>query len=692
MSDYEDTVDPETIPTEVRNKVKKLTEEVRFSREKWSEAFAGMRADSRFHYGIQLSGQTSIYKETRYIANLTQQIVRKKVDALYPKDPTFSASRTQKMDFLIWDEDMNSLMQAQERVAMGLVTPADMQLVMDVQQGLQTRKLFDRVGRTMELAFAHYLREQTPSFKDQMKRFARRAVVCGVSYIKLGFQRVFTSAEVRESRIADAREQIAHLERLLQENSLPDADLERAELAEMKAMLAAMMEKTPPVMREGPVFDFPLSWDVIPDSETVAINGWVGTRFIAEQFLWRKSRIKEKFKVNVGCDYRAYVSGENGLREDEKFWEFQKVNGASGKEDPLVCWWYVYDKRSGLVYTIADGYEGYLAEPKAPDVTTEQFFPYRPLMTNDCEADGKIFPPSDVRMLRSQQEEYNRKREAVRQHRIANRPLYVMAGELSDVNDEKNLTTDYADHSILKMASLKEGMKASDLLQIVTKAPVDPMLYETETDFADMQRATGSPSPIIGEVQGATATENSIAAGSHAQSADSNVDDLDNVLNALARDVGILLLREVSFDTMREICGQGAVWPDLTGADMARELHLKVEGSANGRANAAQKLAAIERVGPLLLQIPGLKPEFLARRALQAADPDMDLTDAFDISMPSIVALNSMAGKAGTQPAPGDAGKDPGAQGDEGGSNSNAPQQRQQGSQPAFPAPTMAPV
>jgi hypothetical protein len=687
--DYDGVIQAEDIDPAVRNKVKDLTSEVRFSREKWADAFNGMRADSRFHYGIQWAGQHSIYKETRYIANLTQQNVRKKVDALYPKDPTFTAGRRQKMDFLIWDEDIATLQQVQQRIATGLVTPEDMQLVMDVQQGLQKRKLLDRVGRTMELGFDHFISEQTPSFKVQMKRLARRAVVCGVSYLKLGFQRVDPTAEIRESRIADAREQIARLERLLKEQSLPDANPERAELAEMRAMLKELMAKQP-VMREGPVFDFPQSWNIIPDAETVSINGWLGTRFVAEQFMWRKSRVKEKFKVNVGCNYKAYVSGDMGLQEDQRFWEFQKLNGATGKEDPLVCWWYVYDKRSGLVYTIADGYEGYLAEPRAPDVSTEQFFPYYALMTNDVEADGHIFPPSDVRMFRSMQEEYNRKREAVRQHRIANRPLYVMAGELVDKDDAANLATDYPDHSILKMASLKEGMKASDLLQAIQKAPVDPTLYETETDFSDMQRTSGLPSPVIGDLSGATATENSIADTARAGSAESNVDDLDNVLNAVARDTGILMLREMSFETMKEICGPGAIWPELTGADVARELFLKVEGSGSGRAHAARQAAAVERVGPLLMQIPGIKPEFLGRRVLRAVDPDMDLTDAFDMTLPSITAMNAIAGKPGTQPGSGE--NDPGAQGDEGGDNRPAPEGMAPGGQPAFPAPTMAPT
>lgn len=696
MPDAMTQSDESSIPADEKKLVKQLTDEVRDARTKWGRALAGMRADARFHLGIQWAGQNSIYEETRYIANLTQQIVRKKVDALYPKDPTFRAERKKRMDFIVWDEDMDSLLQVEQRVMQGIITPEDMALIQDVQEGMASRKMFDRVGRTMELLFDHYLAEQTPSFKQQMKRFTRRSVVCGVSYMKLGFQRLDDTQEIRESRIADARERLAHLERLMTDAQNPDTDPEAASVAEARLMLQEAMN-APPEMREGPVFDFPQSWNIIPDSETTSLVGWVGSRFVAEQFMWRKSRIKEKFKVDITGGYRAYVaSGGNGsgndYQEDDKYWDFMRLQGSSDKDDPMVCWWYVYDKRSGLVYTIADGYAGFLAPPRAPDVQTDQFFPYYPFMTNDCEAEGMVFPPSDVRVLRSMQEEYNRKREAVRQHRIANRPLYVLAGEVSDNEDLKAITSDYPDHAVIKLAALKDGASASDLFQAVTKAPVDPSLYETESDYSDMQRTSGANSPVIGETTGATATESSIAEGSRTVSSESNVDDLDSVLAAVARDCGILMLREVSFETVQALVGRGAAWPQLSGGDMSKELFLKVEGSSSKRANAAQRVAAMERMAPYLVQLPGIKPEFMIRRAFDAMDPDLDLTDAFDLSLPSITAMNSMAGKSAVQPGTGDPASDPNAQGGAGGDNAPAPGQRPPGPQPAFPAPTMAPT
>lgn len=692
---YNEPFDESTVSPEVRKKVSQLTEEVRASREHFADDFQRMADDAKFHYGLQWAGQHSLRTEYRYTANIIQQFVRKKVDALYAKDPTFTARRRPRMDFIVWDEDMNSLMQVEQRVAMGQILPADMELLMDVQQGLQVRKMLDGAGRTLELLQQYFMLEQTPGFKEEMKRFVRRAVVMGVSYVKLGFQRLTPTTEISSPRLADARERIERIECLMKEAADPNMVEERAELEELKQMVANDTGSTPP-MREGLVYDFPSPTSVIPDMETTAINGWKGTRFVAEQFIWRRSRIKEKFKINVGSTYLPYLkaSGSGGLTEDSRFWNYLKLQGATGKEDPLVCWWYVYDKRDGLVYTIADGFPGYLAPPQKPDVQVEQFFPYYPYMTNDCESEEKIFPPSDVRLLRSMQDETNRKREAVRQHRIANRPLYVVASEAAEREDIDAMGSDYPDHSIIKLKGLAATQKVGDLFQQLVKAPVTAELYETETDFVDMQRVGGAPAPAIGEVQGATATENSIAEAARTGSNSSNVDDFESLLTRIARDGSITMLREMSFETVKTIVGPGAIWPTFTGEELTHELSLIVEAGSTGRPNAGQKVAMIERLSPLIVQMPGISMPKLVRYVLHNMDPDEDLTDWLDANTPSIQALNAQAkpqaaGAIGG-PSTGDPATDPNAQGGQGGQNQQRGPGRPGGAQPAFPAPTMS--
>jgi hypothetical protein len=164
-----------------------------------------------------------------------------------------------------------------------------------------------------------------------------------------------------------------------------------------------------------------------------------------------------------------------------------------------------------------------------------------PLVFNAIEHEKELYPPSDVRLLRSQQIEYNRIKEALRQHRIANRPLYATpAGALEDEDLEgqgQMALDNYPAHAVLQLQGLAEDQKVSDKLQAVPKVPVDPNLYESEGIFNDMERISGSAEANLGGTAGGktTATESNISEGSRLSSLESNADDLDSLLTHGAR-------------------------------------------------------------------------------------------------------------------------------------------------------------
>ena len=213
-------------------------------------------------------------------------------------------------------------------------------------------------------------------------------------------------------------------------------------------------------------------------------------------------------------------------------------------------------------------------------------------------------------------------------------------------------------------------------------AQIDPNLYETESTFADIQRAVGSQEANLGGVSGATATETSIAENSRMSASADNTDDLDLALTAMARAVGQLMLLELNVQTVQEIAGPGAVWPQMAPKreEIVKDLFLSVEAGSSGRPNKAADLANIERAAPWLMQMPGLNPTPILEKGLRLLD--IDVEDAIVEGMPSIVALNQMAGS----PTPA-ASSDPNAQGGQGGDNAQRPGGDEGGSQPAFPAP-----
>jgi hypothetical protein len=336
----------------------------------------------------------------------------------------------------------------------------------------------------------------------------------------------------------------------------------------------------------------------------------------------------------------------------------------------------VFNKKDGLVYLICDGYSDFLEEPKSPDVYTDRFWPW--FLTAFNEVDGRVWPLSDVSLIRPMQRELNRARQGLREHRIANRPKTVYAeGVLSE--EDLEAFRNHPVNALIAVAGLQPGVDINTVVQAVKGAPVDPNLYEVNPIFQDLQRAVGDQEADLGGTSGDTATETSIAASAKASATGSSVDDIDDTLTGIAKASGQILLLNVSEDTVKSIVGPGAMWPTLTKAEVARDLYLEIVAGSSGKPNQAQELQMFQQLAPILMQLPGIKPTFLAKQALQRMDDKVDVDEAIADGLPSITAMN--AGK--TPGMPGQA--DPSAQGPQG--SMNAPAPPQPSSQAPMPPP-----
>src|SRR3546814_7403571 len=101
-------------------------------------------------------------------------------------------------------------MQALQEAAVTGIPPAPgvAELLQDAQDGVSRRLMLQKVADTLEILFKHYLSEQTPTFKKQMKHLVRRAKTCGIGYVKLDFQRIMEKRPEIVGSLADATQQI----------------------------------------------------------------------------------------------------------------------------------------------------------------------------------------------------------------------------------------------------------------------------------------------------------------------------------------------------------------------------------------------------------------------------------------------------------------------------------------------------
>jgi hypothetical protein len=668
-------IDPDPEPNR-RALVKRWTSLVTAAKEHWRDDFKRMRSNMDFVHGNQWPSDSE--SRDKYVANIVQRHLQQKVAALYAKNPKAVCKRRKTLDFAVWDENMqslNSAMQSLQGASMGLVDPSvgmqSQSMIQDAMQGFQRRQMLDKIAKTMEILFHYYIHQQEPGFKLQVKQMIRRACTCSVAYMKVGFQRILQKRPEDVEKITDVTQRIAMLKRISADKIDEKITQDDPETEQLRILLDELRAKPDQILKEGLIFDFPASTSVIIDPRCRNIRTFIGAQWVAQEFILSKDDMKEIYNVDIGKSYTAYrpeAPAENPLRRQKE----------PGDKDMCVVW-EIYSKTDGMLYKVCDGYPEFLEEPSAPDVQLERFWPFFSLTFNDIENERRIFPPSDVELLAPMQKEFNRSRQALREHRIANRPVYAVPNGMLDEEDVQKLQT-RPNNAVVVLNALQPGQSVSEVIQAIKPAPIDPALYETNGIFDDVLKTVGGQEANMGGTNSATATQSSIAESSRSAAISSNIDDLDDLLSEMARACGQIMLANLNEETVKKIVGPGAVWPVMSAQEIADELVLEIEAGSSGRPNKAAEVANFQQLAPIIMQIPGLDPSWLLKQAIMRMDDNLDTTDALVAGLQSIVAMNSqkqMAVAAGSE-------QDPNAQGAEGAQNE---QPRQPGAAP-LPGPS----
>jgi len=628
----------------------------------WHPQFTRMREDMDFVAGKQW--ENSHASDTRYVANVVQRHIQQRVASLYAKNPTVTARRRKTLDFAIWDGGMGMLQAAQAEAEMALAaglppSPQTLEFLADFQAGVQRRQFMDKLAKTMEIVFKYSLEQQVPDFKLQMKQLVRRACICGVGYVKIGFERIMERRPEDSDKIRDITEKLATLKRIA--SDIHDRELTESskEMEQLRLMMVDLQNQELKIVREGMVFDFPSSTSIIPDPRCKQLKDFVGANWVAQEFILSNDEVKEIYGKDVSVG-RRMIRKALGMT----------MPSYSKNEDIAV--YEIYSKKDNLKYIVADGYPDFLQEPSAPYPCIERFWPFFTLSFNDIESDKDIYPCSDSRLLQPMQKEYNRARQGLREQRHANRPKYIVPKGMLDDEDRAKLQSHPA-NAVLELNAVTPGTNVGQLIQPMPLAGFDPMMYDTSMIFDDILKVVGSQEANMGGTSnGTTATEVSVAEGSRMSAIQSNIDDLDDMLASMSNSAGQVMLKYYNEETVKKIAGPGAVWPLFDMQTISEEIFLEIEAGSSGRPNKAQEISNFERIAPLLMQIPGISPEWLAKQAVTRLDDRMDISDAVIAGIPSVVAMNAQQ----PQNATGDSDSNPNEQGSEGGNKTERPQEQ----------------
>jgi hypothetical protein len=675
-----------------RKLVKEWTSRVQESKEYWKDDFKRMREDMQLAYA---GADDKWMKSGNYVVPIIARHINQIVAALYAKNPTPVVSAKRRVENVVWDGREDSLKAAMDMLSQAMqppqidpmsgmplppqpIDPMAQAIVQEAQQMQQRRLMLDKICKTMEILLKYYMDEQEPSFKKQLKQLVRRTKTCGVGYVFLGYQRILEKRPEIAARLEDVSAQLARMESLQADmkDGLIDDDSPRKE--ELRLMMEDLQSQLEIIVREGPVFDFPRSTEIIIDKKCIQLNGLIGAEFFAREFHMKPEEIEDIYKIDVRKDFTPYQ------KYTKKGNDYYEISKDEDKDDNLACVWEVWCKTTGQTFTIIEGYCDFAKAPAAPEIRLERFWPLFVLTFNDVEHETKRYPLSDAHILRHTQAEYNRSREIRRLHRISNTPKYIVTkGRLPE--DDKIKLSGNIPFSVIELNALAQGESVEQLIQVFKPAPIDPALYETNTEMEDVFRTVGSQEANIGGTSGATATEVSVGEQSRSSSLDSNIDDLNMLLSEVVRSTGQMMLLALDIETVKKIAGPGAEWPQMSREEICDQVMIDIEAGSSGRPNSAAQLAMIERAAPFLMQMNDVSMKPLGRKYAKLLD--LDPEDMIVEGMPSQVALNAMASKLTSQPPmpPGAPMPDQASQGAQGGNNAPAGPGTEPGPQPEYP-------
>lgn len=689
----------------------------------WAPQFNRMAADATFAAGEQNFGkvQQTAAANLQVQANITRAVISGIVARLYAKDPTVVPRRVERMDAITWDGTAAMLEEAKTALRyfetlqiaqsdpMGAapMPPASDAPLMDQMtatqvlseaQAVRARKLqVDRVGQVAKLLIQHFWERPRPNFKLLLQEALRRAETTGVAYCRPTYRREFKPAPEVSGRIASATERVAALKARIADAQDGELHDETAEMQALEVQLKQLETEQYTMAFSGLEFRFPASTNIIPDTRMRSLLGFQGCEEVAECYPMSRDQIKHVYGVDLPSSATpaklpATVATTETAATLNSAVSATLGVGAKRRRDAFNVY-EVWNITDGTVATVCDGYEGFLVEPTVPADVREGFWPWDAYIPYPVESDsaGQLWPLSCVQLIRALQAEINRLMEALRQHRIANRPGMVTRRGALRKEDKRELAT-HIDHKIIELEGLGSGEDIRSVLQPKPTVPIDPKLYDTTELFALIQRVVGVQQADLGYISGGTATEASIAAGGRASEDTARRDALDEFLSAVVRGAGELLLLNADLYTVQRIAGAGATWPQTPEEAEAfrSEVTLTIRAGSSGQPNKAETLAALERMAPYIMQMPNLDPTKIVELMLRTLLGDeVEMADYLKPDSPSIVSLNRMSGQLGGAVDPM---ADPSMQGERGGERGPTGEQPQGGPQALMPAPGTAPV
>ncbi|MFW6076629.1 MAG: hypothetical protein ACOC71_02655, partial [Hyphomicrobiales bacterium] len=454
-------------------------------------------------------------------------------------------------------------------------------------------------AETLDIVVSHELR--TGGLKKQAKKALRSVQSEKVGWLKVSYQRDYGQDPIVANELRDMQANLARIEQQINdladgEHGGDDAELRAQELRES---IQGLQESPEVMLAEGHVIDHVPTKQMRMDPKVGCLEDYLQAEWIAHYADMHVDDYRARYEVDEQAmkGVKLYREQANGETKEVGTFNLEAPDGDGNKGDVRV-WelWRITDNR---VFNWADGACDFCREPWTPQGLGERWYPF--FLFGFHWISGKEWPESDVDLLERLVQEYNDTREQKNEHRKANIPHYVAAGDQLGQEDIRSFSI-AGSREIVVVNS--HGRKIGELITPSNSIPMNPSMYDTADTRFDMQWMVGLQDAARGGVVKAKTLGEAEIAEMHLASRAANLrDELEDTLTEMATYVAQNCLQRMSRETVVKIAGENAWWPDIPRQDVFELFDVSIRAGSTGKPDQredqerwSQMLPHIERL------------------------------------------------------------------------------------------------
>jgi hypothetical protein len=439
--------------------------------------------------------------------------------------------------------------------------------------------------------------------KKHAKAAVRAAFTSRVSWLKLIYQKEYKEDPLIRNRIEDAQDNVARLQSLIAqiEDPLEKRDKEAVK-EELINTIKSLERNVEVVVSEGLVIDRVRMEHILLDPTIDNMCEWQKSRRVVHIILMPKSEAETRFNIKFET-ITTYTWEQHHKRSEE----YGRKQPTRTEDDPIVKIYEIWDRKTMMVYTIAEGHKGFIRPAYALDRQPEQWFPFFQLAL--FVVDGKLVPISMIELLQELVDEYNKSRTQQAEHRELSIPHWI-----ADKTTDRNSLERYRD-AVLGDITLvdAQGRPLNEVIVSASPPPFNPALYDTSSILRDVDMVSGSTDAQRGTVaRNKTLGEAEIMQQGVASRASEVQDSIEDWMQEIGIAAAEMLLMEYEPNQVMRIAGKEAAsnWPTLEKRDIFNMVDIDIRAGTTGKPNKQQEQESwstlypeLDRLQDVIMQI-----------------------------------------------------------------------------------------